>query len=278
MNWTIVTDSSCDLATLTEQPNIRYTCVPFVITVGQREFVDDENLPLEPMIDAMEQEQHASHTACPAPGTWMEAFSAEGNVIAITISKELSGSYNSACAARDMILESHPGKKIAVINSASAGAGLVLVLRRICQCIQDGMEFDRVAAEANRTVQESKTVFALCSFDNLVKNGRVPRLVGFVARKLGLWGIGIATPQGTISIKGKARGPRKALSAIVEDIRERRVPTDTVVISHCQNGEMAEALKEAVLAEWPQVRVECHPTKGLCSYYAERHGLIVSYH
>lgn len=279
MIWNIVTDSSCDLKRLLPaEENIRYCSVPFVITVGAKDYVDDDGICVEDMVDAMEQEKHASSTACPAPGAWLDAFSAEGNVIAITISKNLSGSYSSACAARDMLLESDPEKKIAVINSASAGSALVLLLRRICKDIHSGLDFDRIVDRAEQDVADSRTVFALCSFDNLVKNGRMPRVVGFVARRLGLWGIGIATPQGTLSVKGKARGKAKALTAIVEDMKERRVPTDSVVISHCQNEAMAEALKAKILELWSNVTVELHPTKGLCSYYAERHGLIITYY
>jgi len=279
MNWNIVTDSSCDLLSLVGAagPQITYTSVPFVISVGSKDYVDDDSLQLDEMLNAMEQEKKASHTSCPSPAAWIDAFRQDGPVIAITISKNLSGSYNSACAAREMLLEEEPQKRITIINSASAGPALILLVRKLCQNIRSGMNFEEVSARAQQDVDNFRTIFALCSFDNLVKNGRMPRLTGFVAQKLGFWGIGVATKEGTISIAGKTRGAKKAIAAIIEDMKTRSSSFHSVVISHCQNEAVAQALKEQILAQWHDLSVELHLTKGLCGYYAERSGLIVTY-
>lgn len=280
MLWNIVTDSSCDLRTLDKKNDdvaLRYKTVPFVISAGGKDYIDDDDVNLEEMLDTMERSRSASHTACPAPSAWMDEFEREGDTVAVTISKNLSGSYNSACAAVTMTQEEHPGKRLAVVNSRSAGAGLVLIVRRLCTAILSGMDFDRAVAQAKKTAESCRTVFALCSFENLVKNGRMNRFTGFVAQKLGFWGIGVADPEGRIAMKTKARGAKKALEVILDDMRERGVPTQYVIISHCQNREMAEKLRDAVLERWSTVKVEIHATRALCSYYAERHGLIVAY-
>lgn len=106
-----------------EHENIVFSSVPFTISVGDENFVDDRNLDVDGMIDSMDACAEASHTACPSPHAWQEKFEQEGNVIAITISSKLSGSYNSACAAKDMVLEEQPDKKIAVIDSPLRGFG-----------------------------------------------------------------------------------------------------------------------------------------------------------
>lgn len=278
MTINIVTDSSCDLYRLPETGGaVRYTSIPFVFTIGNRQFVDDDQLPLEEMIDAMEHEKTASHSGCPSPAAWMEAFSQEGDVIAITISGALSGSYSSACAARDMLLETMPEKRITVINSVSAGAGLVLLVHGILKEVAEGQPYEEIVARCRRLCARKRTVFALCSFDNLVKNGRIPRLVGFVARRLGFWGIGVGTDQGEIEIKGKVRGKLRAMEEILKDMRAWGKPVSRVVITQCQNLEMAQSLKTRILSHWPGAAIDIQPTRGLCSYYAERHGLIVSY-
>ena len=130
MIWNIIADSSCDLEHL--QPSageqeIRYRTVPFVISVGEQEYIDDDTIALDRMLDGMEIEK-STNTSCPSPGAWLEAFAAEGCVIAITISGGLSGSCGSACTAREMLLADHPEKKIAVIDSVSAGAGLIMLV------------------------------------------------------------------------------------------------------------------------------------------------------
>ena len=113
--------------------------------------------------------------------------------------------------------------------------------------------------------------------NNLIKNGRMSRIAGFIAGKFNLWGIGIGDDQGAIRIKQKVRGKRMALEAIIDDMKERMAEPTAVVISHCQNPELAETLKEAIEKLWHNIIVKVVPTRGLCSYYAERGGLIVAY-
>lgn len=131
MKWNIVTDSSCDMFGFDKDyENIVFSSVPFTISVGDENFIDDQNLDVDGMIDSMDACAQASHTACPSPHAWLEKFEQEGNVIAITISSKLSGSYNSACAAKDMVLENQPDKKITVIDSRSTGPEMVLLVKR----------------------------------------------------------------------------------------------------------------------------------------------------
>ena len=280
MIWNIIADSSCDLKVLQTSgkvDKVHYETVPFVITVGGEDYVDDETIAIDRMLDGIEKEKTATHTSCPSPGAWLELFSREGNVIAVTISGQLSGSYNSACAAAEMLRQEEPGKNIAVIDSFSAGAGLVMLVKRIGEWIEDGKSFEEVVSLAHDMAERKRTIFALCSFNNLIKNGRMSPIAGFAAQKLRFWGIGIGTKHGEIRIKGKARGAKKMLQAIVNDILEFGSPIRHVYICHCQNMQMAQELKEAIHARWEDVMIEIHETKGLCSYYAERHGLIISY-
>lgn len=280
MIWNIITDSSCDLSEYSykdENNEIRYYQVPFVITAGGRDFIDDESLNLEDMMVTMENDEKASKTSCPSPMSWLELFKMEGNVLAITISKELSGSYNSACAAKDMLLEEDPEKKIHIVNSVSAGAGLILIHRNICEMIKNGLDFEEIVEKIETVNKDKRTIFALCSFKNLVKNGRMSPIAGFIARKLGFWGIGVASDIGTIVIKGKVRGSGKAVSGIVDDMIESGRKVNHVIITHCQNNEASEIIKGEVLSKWPDAVVEIHDTQGLCSYYAERHGFILAY-
>lgn len=281
MVWNIVTDSSCDLRDL-ELPegsiDIRYYTVPFIISVDNVDYVDDDDVNVSGMLEAMENSRQASHTSCPSPHVWEEAFRREGNVIAITISKELSGSYNSACVAKDTVMDEIPDKQIAVVNSASTGPAIISLIQMLVEEINAGRTFAEVTEKAEQIIAQTKTIFALCSFDNLVKAGRMSKLSGFIARTLGFWGIGIASPEGRIVIKGKERVTKKVLAAFMADIKERGGITRHMVISHCENEEMALRIQETVLVEYPDVIITIFPTRALDSYYAERHGLIIAYY
>lgn len=279
MVWNIVADSSCDLQKL-ECPNgeheIHFYTVPFVITVGKKDYRDDGSIVIDDLLHDMEISKEASYTSCPSPGAWLEHFSKEGNTIALTISGELSGSYNSANSAKDLLLGQEPDRNIAIINSVSTGPGMIMLMQNIVQNIQKNKSFQEVMDEAQQLNERKKTIFALSSFNNLVKNGRMSPIVGFVAQKLNFWGIGMATEIGQIAIIGKVRGGKKALQAISRNIREN-LSVRKVIISHCKNQQLAEELQNEIRAAFLDVAVEIYETQGLCSYYAERNGLIIAY-
>ena len=102
-------------------------------------------------------------------------------------------------------------------------------------------------------------------------------MAGFIAGKLGIWGIGIASPEGTIQVKSKLRGMKRVLGAFIEDMKENGFQGGRVIISHCQNLELADLLREKILENWNSAKVSILSTGGLCSYYAERKGMIVGY-
>ena len=276
--WNIVADSSCDLKQMeTQEEKIEFSTVPFVMQVGQQEFVDHEALDTAELIDAIANCKEAAKSACPSPETWLAHFRRPGPAFALTISSNLSGSYQSACIAKDMILEEEPDKEIAILDSKSTGPELVLMIARLAELIRENIPFEKIVEDVQALADRTHVAFALCSFDNLVKNGRVSRLAGFVAGRLGLWGVGIASEEGRIVVKTKVRGAQRAIGAILDDMKERAFTSGHVVISHCFNEEMALKLKEKILTTWDKAQVRIIPTRGLDSFYAEKGGLIIAY-
>ena len=278
MKWNIVTDSSCDLFPQAGfAPEAELSSVPFVVSVGEHDYVDDPSLDTAAFLDAMEGSEAPSRTSCPSPQAWLEQFEKAEQSIALTISSNLSGSYNSAMTAKQMAQERAPEKKIAVLDSLSTGPEVTLCVEKIRALIEAGEEFSGVVEKAQAQLKETRIAFALCSFHNLVKNGRMSRLAGVLARRLNMWGIGIGSEEGTIAIKGKVRGSAKAIALLVQDMKERGFRGGRVIITHCQNLELAQKLQSKILELWQSAKVSIMPTRGLCSYYAERNGLIVGY-
>lgn len=278
MKWNIVADSSCDLfPTSYQDGEVELSSVPFIITVGDHDFVDTEDLDIMSMVEAMEQEKSASYTACPSPSHWLAEFNKAEHSIAITISSRLSGSMNSALTAKKISLEERPDSKVAILDSRATGPTLVLCVEEIGRLIREGLDFNEVVSRANAFLDKTKCIFALSSFDNLIKNGRMGRLTGFVAKALHMWGIGSASEEGEIVIEGKAKGSKRLVKAFIALMQERGYTGGKIAISHCDNHGMAQTLKESILEHWETAEVKVLPTRGLCSYYAERGGLIVSY-
>lgn len=276
--WNIIADSSCDLfPSDIACKNVGFLTIPFSLMVDKKEYIDDESLNTSDLLTNIENSALVPHTACPGPGQWAEAFKETKRAVAITISGRLSGSYSSANTARETILEEDPEKKILLLDSRSTGPAMVICVRKLKEWILDGYEIEEIATKANHLLDRTHTIFALASFDNLVKNGRVNSFMGFIAKKLGIWGVGAVSQQGEIQIKGKARGANGALSMIVDDMKRHGYCGGEVVISHCHNMDTARRLKHYIQEKWPFSRVIVLPTRGLNSFYAERGGLIVSY-
>ena len=275
MKWNIVCDSSCDLKDIGDA-SIGYQKVPFIISSGSTDFVDDPGLVVSDMIACVESEPTITHTSCPSPMSWYDKFMMGDYNIAVTISKSLSGSYNSAMVAKDMLAEEHPEKKVVVLDTFATSGNAILLVQELVSLIQQGLSYEEVIDRAQAYVQKEKIVFSLCSFDNLIKNGRMSKLTGFLASKLGFWGLGIGD-EGKIKIIGKVRGAKAMFRRVLADMEERGLPQSKIVISHCLNAPLAEELKALLKERWHHLEVDVFETSGLNSYYAERGGLIVCY-
>ncbi len=278
MMWHLVADSACDLNTLEgTEGKMDFATIPFSIRIGGKEYIDDENMPIAEMLEANESHAEMAQTACPSPEAWREKFSAPGPVIAFTISSALSGSYNSACTGRNMLLEEEPDKEVAIIDSKSTGPEEAMLIWRARDLILEGKPFREIEKALNEAAEKIHTIFALASYHNLIKSGRVSRLIGFIAGHLGFWGIGIGDEKGEIAIRGKARGSKSMIRFLVDEIRKVGLAGKQIVISHCQNEKDALSLKAALEAAFTGIEVLIQPTRGLDSFYAERSGLIVGY-
>ena len=276
--WHLVADTACDLYTLDGgKGTLDFATIPFSIRIGGKEYIDDERMPIDEMLEANETHAEIAQTACPSPEDWRQKFSVPGPVIAFTISSALSGSYNSACTGREMVLEEESDKQIAVIDSKATGPEEAMLIWRARDLILAGKTFEEIEKDLNETAEKIHTSFALASYRNLIKNGRVSRLIGFIAGHLGFWGIGIGDEKGEIAIRGKARGSRSMIRFLVEEITRVGIAGKQILISHCRNLKDAEALKAALEAAFAGVEVLIQETRGLDSFYAERNGLIVGY-
>ncbi len=274
MTHRIVADSAADLLTLSLTP---FSSVPLKITAGEHTYVDDETLDVSGMVDALRAFKGRSRTACPSPDEWLAAFGDAENVFCVSITSTLSGSHNAACVAAREYQDKFPGRRVLVIDSLSAGPGMLLLVEKLEELIQQGLDFDAIAQAMADYQKTTHLVFVLESLRNFVSNGRVSPAVGALAGLLGIRIVGIASAAGDLKPIAKCRSAKKALAEIVENLRERGFSGGKVRISHCRNENAAQALKEAILTAWPRAEVIIRRTRALCSYYAEEGGVLVGF-
>lgn len=270
----IVADSSADIITLEQ---VSFGLAPLKIIAGEKEFVDDENLDVAGMVTWFDAYKGRSQTSCPNPGDWLEAFEDAQEVYCVSITSGLSGSYNAACAAKEMYEAEHPDRQVFVIDSLSAGPELRLLIEKLQKYILTDLSFSEVCEKIKAYQQTTGLVFMLESLKNFAANGRVSPAVAKIAGVLGIRVVGKASAQGTLEPTNKCRGQQRSIEALLENMVASGLKKGKVRIAHCENEGAAQALKDKLLARCPQAEVEIHTLRGLCSYYAEKGGLLVGF-
>lgn len=270
----IAADSSCNLLAL---DGADFVSVPLAIRTDAEEFRDDASLDVDAMVAALRATKGRSYSACPNIAQWEEAFGERGDVIAFTITSGLSGSYNAACAAKEICRQRDPSRRIHVVDSLSAGPEIALLIEKALSETRAGADFDGVRRAVQEYRERTRLLFALESMHNLAQNGRVNRLVATMAGVLGIRAVGQASAEGTLEMLGKARGARRTRQLMLSEMERLGYRGGSARIGHCQNETLALEIRDEIRRRFPAADAQIHPLRGLCSYYAERGGIMLGF-
>ena len=270
----IVSDSSSDLLKL---DNADFDFSPMKILTDEREFVDDRNLDVNEMATYLENYKGKSRTSCPNPSDWLEAFGDADDIICVTITSALSGSYNSACVAKQIYEAENEGKRVFVLDTLSAGPEITLIVKKLEEYLKNGMDYDTVCGRIKAYIKQTGLVFMLKSLNNFANNGRVSPLVARIAGFAGICIVGKASDEGTLEPTHKCRGESRSIETIIKDLSAMGLKNGKVSIAHCQNEEGALKLKDLIAEKFKNAQVEIHKLRGLCSVYAEKGGFLVGF-
>jgi DegV family protein with EDD domain len=274
MKIRIVADSSADLRTAEDKSIVS---VPLKIMTDEKEYIDNEELDIKAMTEDLASYKGKSGSACPGVGDWIDAFGDADWVFAITITSNLSGSYNSARVAKETYEGDYPERRVYVIDSLSTGPEMQIIVERLQELIQDGKNFDEICSSIQAYQKRTFLLFCLKSLTNLANNGRVSPAVAKIAGILGIHVIGRASEEGTLEQKDKVRGERKAIPSILSNMKKMGYKGGKVIIDHCFNENAAKQLKELIRMEFKHADIRIGTTKGLCSFYAEQGGLLIGF-
>ena len=274
MDYKIVMDSAGDLL---EMEQAEFSNVPLKILAGEREFVDDATTDVAEMVEYMRTYVGKSSTACPSAGEYLEAFGDAEDVYCVTITSGLSGSYNAACIAAQTYLEQHPQRRVHVFDSLTAGPEMTLVAEKIRELVHQKLPFDKIVSMVEEYNLKTQLAFSLESLHNLAQNGRVPVAVATIAGMLSLRLVGKASDEGTLQPTGKARGDQKVPGELLKQLLSMGYKGGRVRIHHCYNLPSAQRLKDAILEKFPQASIIIQKTNALCSFYAEKGGMLVGF-
>ena len=273
--YKIVADSSCNLTNdYIKDPEVGFQVVPLTISIDDVDFVDDENVDTVELLKAFDKSSKST-TSCPSPFAYEEAYSDAKNVIAITISSKLSGSYNAAFLGSNG--ETVTGK-VHVIDSKGTAGMMTILIDKAYELFKTGKPFEQICDELDEFQKSINLLFILNKFDNLVRNGRMSKIAAFIATTLSIKPLCIAD-DGEIKVYQKLRTMRAAINGLVQNVgvvcphQEGRICT----ICYVENEADAIQVKEAIEAKYNFKEVRLEPARGLCSFNALRGGLIVSF-
>lgn len=270
----IITDSAANL-NVTTLNGIEYQSVGLTLVCGDKVFLDGADFDQAEFDKFIENSSTEIKSSCPSVESYLAAIGDADEVYIFTISSALSGSYNTAQTAKKMILEEDPNRKIHVFDTKAAGPAERMAAVKASELLNEGVDFSEVVAQVQAYIDHLKLFFSLQSLTNLANNGRINKTVAKLAGVLKINVLGWANEEGKIEQLGKARGAKRAYQSLVDILVKHNLNSKKVVIDHANNEKGALALKDLIQAKYPDCQIEIGICTALCSFYAEKSGLMV---
>lgn len=278
MSYKIILDSCGEIPEeYKEDP--RFENVPLTLEVGDYVIPDDKNFDQAVFLQKVAEYPGCPKSSCPSPERYMEACNTEAeHVYIITLSANLSGSYNSAVLGKNLYLETYGHKDIHVVDSKSASCGETQIAMKAMELEEQGLPFGEIVEKLEKFRDDLNTYFVLDNLETLRKNGRLSGVKAIVASTLNIKPVMAATPEGTIYQYGQGIGIKKGLQKLADAVIKEVVNPEekTLMITHCNAPERALKVREAILS-----KIKCKgslimDTAGISSLYANDGGVIVT--
>jgi DegV family protein with EDD domain len=276
MTYKIIADSSSNLRPgFLKGTGIGFDVAPLTVRVGDKDYVDDGSSDNDEMLAGVHNLRMKDSSSCPSPNDFLSRMTGADKYILLTISSKLSGSYNSAMLART--LYANPENVIAIDSLSTAGNIEQLVLKAV-SLIQKGENLLDIEKDLNTYRNDIHILFILDHFDSFIKNGRINKILAFIAERLHIKPICYGD-NGEIKVREKVRRMDVALQRLVTDISEMTKITEgkNCIISHTKNLRDALTVKALIQKAYSFSDVIIRENQTLCSYYSLNGGILVCF-
>ena len=272
MKRKIVADSSCDMWELN---GVDFAVAPMTISTDNKHYVDNQELDVHLMSEELAKYKGVSHTACPSVGSWLDCYEGYDEVFVVTLTGAMSGTYNSAMTAKGIYEEENENVKVHVFDSLSTGPEMRLLIEKLKEMIDEDLPFEEIVEKGQDYLNHTRLFFALKSLHNFAMNGRVSKTVASAIGVLNISIFATASEEGTIQQISKCRGEKKVVKSMIEHLENAGYHGGKVRISHADNLKLAHNVRDNILELYPNADIIVYPMGGLCTYYAEKGGLLV---
>ena len=278
MNTQIIVDSCVDFNDRLFKKINGILRIPFRIRIGGEEIVD-RDLDTTSLLEKMRADVGKITTSCPSPYDFYENFKKNAVNFVVTISSKLSGSYQSAMAAKDMLQEEGLENQVYVIDSKSASAGQNLIVMKLKELLEQEADSGLIMQKITEYTAQLKTLFLPVSIDNLARNGRISGLKAEIGKALRIVPILGSNGDGELVLKSRAFGEKQATSKLLDLIEASAVDMEhsSLAITFVDVKEKAEKMAEMIQQRLHFKEVQIFQAGGLSTVYADQGGLVLAY-
>lgn len=243
----IMTDSTSDLTKeLIQQRDIKV--VPLYVNFGELSYRDGVDLTTEELYAKVDELGFLPKSAAVSPGDFVNQFTplieAGFDIVCITIGSKLSGTYQSALLAKDMV----EPNRIQIVDSNNLSSGVGLVVLKGCDLRDQGLDALTIKQKLDDITPRVRSQFAIQTMDYLYKGGRCSALSAFLGSVLAIKPI-IQVNNGKLDVYKKAIGKMtRALDYMIEDYQTLldKIDPEYVMITHSLADKSATYMKEKV--------------------------------
>lgn len=239
----LITDSTCDLPKhIVDKYDIEV--IPLIIHINHEQYHDGVDIDTDQLLERMKEEGTTATTAQINPARFLEIYERyikEGcDILSIHLSSYMSGTFQSAVIARDMLSEGH----VTVIDSKNVTSGLGLLVLKAAKLIEEGKALEEIEKLLEELIPTVESLLVFESLDNLVKGGRLSKTAGLLGSVLGIK-VMLGVVEGNMAVKEKFRGSKKALKSIIETLEEKGTKAgEPIMLLSIENKDIYEPLKE----------------------------------
>ena len=280
--FTIISDSCCDLNSkdLTDD-TIDFVTVPISYNLGGVDYADDEGNDIIDLARKLRENKNAPKSACPPPEIFADAMraAATNHIFVVTISHGLSGTFNSARLAAETVCAENTNKKIHVFDSLTASAGLARMVLKLVELIKKGdIEFDAICDRLPAIRSRNRTRLLLNDLGNLVKSGRMSKVLGLITSVVPLKLILGDNTEGEIKKHKQVLGFKKGIETLAEyPANDRADSDDLIVITHCNNPEGVGLIRTILESKFGFKNIKTFLMRGIATFFANDKGIVLAY-
>jgi DegV family protein with EDD domain len=281
MTIQLMTDGGADIPKEIKD-SVDIKVIPLYLNFKDEQYKSGVELNIADFYKKIEKTKELPRSAAPSPNDFYEGYKKvdpSKPIIMLSLSKGLSSTYENAVAAKNMLLEEEPNRKIEVINTKTASCGQALLLIEAYQKIQDNYSFEQLVSHLQNQVKNTSTLFVLKTLENLVLGGRLDRVKGTFAKTLNIKLLMKASTEGEIEVSEKVRGDKKSIRRFVEQIGEyaKSVEDKVLVMTHCNASERAKSVLAEIKNKYKFKETYLTETGPLISTYGGEGALVISF-